>query len=106
MANSSVKANSGRRGHHFARTERHVQSFPTAFDALARAALPGPQFSRRLMNLLDNSVPLNTLQAWRRGRRPAAQWALDRLIAACTLSNRATSAALEQTKKQPAQGGP
>ena len=79
MANVTENQKQTRRGHHLARTERLAPRIATtAFDALARAALPGPNFNARLSALLTyreskTRVPLNTIRDWRRGRRNPPQ---------------------------------
>jgi hypothetical protein len=58
------------------------------------AALPGPNFHRRLQQLL-NKAPAETIKAWRRGHRRAPQWARDRLYEACAAIRNAANNAMD-----------
>ena len=107
MSHKAEKTRHGRRNHHWSGREYQVKAFKTDFDSLARGAFPGPNFYARLQRLFSN-VPNSTLQAWRRGLRPAPQWALDLIYDACAQTRSAANDAMEgaQTKKEAAQGGP
>ena len=105
MLQSQEMPKHGRRGYHFRRSKSAVprQRKPTTtFDALARAALPGPQFTERLANLLGEGTSHNTIKAWRYGYRPAPQWAIDQVLKACLAIRDTADAAIQQQIKKEA----
>lgn len=75
---------------------------------MARAALPGPAFLKRLQALLGTRA--GTIKAWRRGDRKPPQWALDTLYEACSRIRNTANSAMEleqaRAKKEAAEAAP